>query len=53
MYRSLTSLFDRYRRRTELTALAELDDRLLADVGLTRGNLTRLRRSGNGVRTHE
>jgi uncharacterized protein YjiS (DUF1127 family) len=54
MYRNLISLFSR--RRTDATArLAELDDHLLADIGLTRGDLARIRASRRhpAVRTHE
>jgi uncharacterized protein YjiS (DUF1127 family) len=40
---SLTTMFRRSRQRSQMEALAELDDRLLADIGLTRGDLPRLR----------
>jgi uncharacterized protein YjiS (DUF1127 family) len=47
MYLNLTSMFQRSRNRGAATGrLAELDDHLLADLGLTRADLTRIRARG-------
>lgn len=39
----LTSLFRRAERRRALNELNTLDDRMLADIGLTRGDLGQIR----------
>jgi uncharacterized protein YjiS (DUF1127 family) len=56
MYVNLISMFQRSRSRAAAVGrLAELDDRMLADIGLTRGDLPRIRARGfgPGARTHE
>jgi uncharacterized protein YjiS (DUF1127 family) len=44
----LTSLFRRADRRRALNELSTLDDRMLADIGLTRGDLAHLRGGRRG-----
>jgi uncharacterized protein YjiS (DUF1127 family) len=56
MYRQLMTMFQRSRSRSaNMGRLAELDDHLLADIGLSRADLHRIRTGTEraGGRTHE
>ena len=49
----LASIFQRARQRRVIDDLMKFDDHLLRDIGLTRGDLARMRAARRTPRDHE